>query len=354
MSIDIMPFFKPPDSLAERFGDFRSPLQFYSGAWVKDAADWKRRRTEILHRWSSLMGQWPPLLEGQHLRIDSSVQRTGYVQHQIRFKWMPNEWTDGYLLVPDDQTAQKRPAVLVVYYEPETAIGMSDKPQRDFARQLVKSGFVTLSIGTRAASQRREFSLYYPSIAHAEVQPLSMLAYAAANAWHVLANVSQVDSTRVGIMGHSFGGKWAMFASCLFDKFACAVWSDPGVVFDETKGSAVNYWEPWYLGYYPPPWRNVWRRHGNVENAQGLYPGLIAKGFNLHELHALMAPRPFLVSGGEADPVERWIPLNHTRKVNQLLGYEDRVAMTNRATHTPDEKSNRQAIAFFNRFLGQK
>lgn len=27
-----------------------------------------------------------------------------------------------------------------------------------------------------------------------------------------------------------------MFASCLYDKFACAAWSDPGIVFDETKG----------------------------------------------------------------------------------------------------------------------
>lgn len=44
-----------------------------------------------------------------------------------------------------------------------------------------------------------------------------------------------------------------MFASCLYDKFACAAWSDPGIVFDETKRGYINYWEPWYLGYYPPP-----------------------------------------------------------------------------------------------------
>lgn len=46
-----------------------------------------------------------------------------------------------------------------------------------------------------------------------------------------------------------------MFASCLYEKFACAVWSDPGIVFDETKGGYINYWEPWYLGYYTPPWK---------------------------------------------------------------------------------------------------
>ena len=111
--------------------------------------------------------------------------------------------------------------------------------------------------------------LYYPSINNATVAPLSMLAYAAANSWHLLASLEDVDSERIGIVGHSFGGKWAMFASCLFDKFACAAWSDPGIMFDEERAS-VNYWEPWYLGYHPPPWR----KRGLITEdnpAQGLY-----------------------------------------------------------------------------------
>ena len=43
--------------------------------------------------------------------------------------------------------------------------------------------------------------------------------------------------------GHSYGGKKAMFASCLYDKFSCAAWSDGGIVFDEKRAN-VNYWEP--------------------------------------------------------------------------------------------------------------
>jgi acetyl esterase/lipase len=224
------------------------------------------------------------------------------------------------------------------------------KPYRDFAYQLAKRGFVTLSIGTTEATEAKTFSLYYPSIENAEVQPLSMLAYAAANAWHVLANVEEVDAERIGIAGHSFGGKWAMFASCLFEKFACAVWSDPGIVFDQSRPS-VNYWEPWYLGYHPKPWRE--RGLITKENpAKGLYPELIKNGFDLTDLHALMAPRPFLVSGGSEDPPERWKALNHTIAVNKLLGYRNRVAMTNRVEHSPNEESNEQIYKFFEYFLG--
>jgi hypothetical protein len=85
--------------------------------------------------------------------------------------------------------------------------------------------------------------------------------------------------------------------------------------------------------------------------AKGAYPRLRAEGHDLHELHALMAPRPFLVSGGAEDPLERWIPLNHSIAVNSLLGQTNRVAMTNRPEHAPNEESNAQMVAFFEHFL---
>jgi hypothetical protein len=64
-----------------------------------------------------------------------------------------------------------------------------------------------------------------------------------------------------------------------------------------------------------------------------------------------MAPRPFLVSGGAEDRPQRWKPLNHAIAVNKLLGYTDRVAMTNRKGHSPTPQSNEQIYLFFERFL---
>lgn len=344
----IQPYFSPPAKFAGYFGDFRTPLQFYDGRPVKKKADWDRRRKEIRSRWHELMGAWPALIEDQELEVIDSVQREDFTEYTVRFFWTPQEKTQGYLLVPDKGANKKNPAVITVYYEPETAIGKG-QPQRDFAYQLTRRGFVTLSIGTTEATAARTYALYYPSLEKAQVQPLSMLAYAAANAWHALANNQYVDEKRIGIMGHSFGGKWAMFASCLFDKFACAVWSDPGIVFEADRES-INYWEPWYLGYHPKPWRK--RGLITKENpAYGLYPKLVGEGYDLHELHALMAPRPFLVSGGAEDPESRWVPLNHTIEVNKLLGYTNRVAMTNRPTHSPNAESNEAAYLFLEYFL---
>lgn len=345
----IAPLFSPSAEFQEEYGDYRSPLKFYNGKAVKTTRDWKKRREEIIEKWSGMMGAWPALITNQRFRMIDSVRRDGFTQYRVSFSWLPDQKTEGYLLVPDGDG--KKPAVITVYYEPETAAGLGrpDLKDRDFAYQLAKRGFVTLSLGTTETTNNKTYSLYYPGIENATVEPLSALACAAANAWNVLAKFSAVDSTRIGIMGHSYGGKWAMFASCLYEKFACAVWSDPGIVFDESRES-VNYWEPWYLGYYPQPWRK--RGLITQENpAKGLYPKLVARGYDLHELHALMAPRPFLVSGGSEDPPKRWVPLNHTIAVNRFLGFENRVAMTNRPDHSPNSDSNEKAFLFLEYFL---
>jgi hypothetical protein len=345
---EIAPHFEPPRQYQNNFGTYRSPLKFYSGRTARTKSEWEERRREIRQRWNQMLGEWPSLITDQTLQVLDSVRKDGFTQYRVSFSWTPNERTEGYLLIPEGQSGKKKPAVITVYYEPETAIG-EGQPLRDFALQLTRRGFVTLSIGTTEATAAKTYALYYPDIDHATVQPLSMLAYAAANAWNVLAKVPEVDSTRIGIIGHSFGGKWAMFASCLYEKFACAVWSDPGIVFEPSREN-INYWEPWYVGYHPRPWR----KRGLVTDdnpAYGAYPKLLSEGYDLHELHALMAPRPFLVSGGEEDPPKRWIPLNHTIAVNKLLGVKNRVAMTNRPEHSPDENSNRAAYLFLEYFL---
>jgi dienelactone hydrolase len=343
---NIAPFFEPPEEWRGQYGDYRSPLIFKDGSKVETAADWARRRKEIRADWMRLMGPWPKLITNPVVQTIEETRRENFLQIKIRFKWTPTEHTTGYLLIPDGKG--RRPAAVTVYYEPETAIGLGKSRHRDFALQLARRGFVTFSIGTTVTTQNRTYAIHYPSIEKATVQPLSMLAYAAANAWHLLARRPEVDSERIGILGHSYGGKWAMFASCLFERFACAAWSDPGIVLD-TRPS-INYWEPWYLGWHPRPWR----KRGvptSSSPVRGLYPRLLKEGRDLHELHALMAPRPFLVSGGSEDSPSRWSPLNHSIAVCKLLGLDNRVAMTNRPEHSPDAASNTAIYDFFEHFL---
>jgi len=336
----LLPFFSPPAEFKNDFGQYKSPLVFADGGKVTSKEDWARRRAEIIKIWTEYLGPWPPLIERPRLEFIERTNRENFVQNRVRVEVAKDQMLDGYLLVPNG--AGKFPAVVVPYYEPESSIGGGKVQLRDFGYQLTKRGFVTLSIGSPGPARE-------PETGAAQCQPLSFLGYVAANCYNALANLTNVDARRIGIVGHSYGGKWAMFGSCLYDKFACGVWSDPGIVFDEARPN-VNYWEPWYLGNEP----GVKRKPGvpTADNRRtGPYKRLIADGRDLHELHALMAPRPFLVSGGSEDQHERWRALNHSIAVNAVLGFTNRVAMTNRPKHDPTEESNEQIYRFFEHFL---
>jgi hypothetical protein len=335
----LAPFFHAPKEYAGDLGSYKSPLKFYDGSPVKSAADWPKRRQEILKYWNDAMGPWPALIEKPKIEYLDKERGDAYTRCHVRLEIAPGRTTDdAYLLTPDGEGPF--PAVLVVFYDAKSGIGEGKGP--DFARQLARRGFVALSLGSPPAS-------FFPDKEKAQLQPLSYHAYVAANCYAALASLPQVDPKRIGVVGHSYGGKWAMFASCLYEKFACAAWSDPGVVFDEKRAN-VNYWEPWYLGYEP----GRERKPGIPDETNprtGAYKRLIEEGHDLHELHALMAPRPFLVSGGSEDKPERWKALNHAIAVNRLLGFDDRVAMTNRKDHRPTEESNEQICLFFEAFL---
>ncbi|MBN2313696.1 MAG: alpha/beta fold hydrolase [Sedimentisphaerales bacterium] len=347
----IAPFFNPPSKFAGNFGEYKSPLIFDDGTKVKSPADWQRRRKEILQTWTGFMGDWPPLIDKPTIEYLAKERRENFIQHQVRVEIAPKgQMVDGYLLVPDREKLM--PAVIVVYYDPKTGVGLG-REGRDFGYQLAKRGFVALSIGTpEFASLKAPYKpLYDWGEGDTPLQPLSALAYVAANCHTTLANLPEVDPKRIAVMGHSYGGKWAMFASCLYEKFACGVWSDPGIVFDEKRPN-VNYWEPWYLGYDPDRQRERGVPSDDKPRT-GPYEKMFLHGYDLHELHVLMAPRPFLVSGGAEDRPERWKALNHSIEVNTLLGYKNRVAMTNRKTHGPTPESNEQIYVFLKHFLAE-
>lgn len=326
----------PPAEFAGDLGAFRPVLRFEDGRLVRTAAEWSERRSEIWGYWHRVMGPWPALIARPKLEVLASESREGFLQKRVRIELAAGQASEAWLLAPAGQGPFA--AVLVPFYEPETSIGLG-KPGRDFAYQLTRRGLVTLSIGSPGGDA------WKPDRGGAACQPLSYLAYLAANAANALANLPEVDPERLGVVGHSYGGKWALFAGAFCDRFAAVAVSDPGIVWDETRPN-VNYWEPWYLGLDPQRTRTP--GVVTIENPRtGAYRQLVEAGHDLHELHALIAPRPWFVSGGSEDPPERWRALNHAVAVSHLLGFTNRVGMTHRAAHDPTPESNEQLCRFF-------
>jgi hypothetical protein len=354
----LAPYYQPPAEFAGELGSYRSPLKRPDGSLVTTPAEWAALRKELLASWHDRLGPWPAIVEKPAVKVLESNERDGIKHERLEIQISPRGHTvEAHLLIPARKDDKKLPAVFVPFYEPLTSIGRGDsgKGTHDYGLQLVKRGFVTLSIGTPGGLD--EIGKLPAAGAGADEkppvrQPLTVLAYVAANCHTALAQRPEVDPDLIGIIGLSYGGKWSMFASCLHEKFACAVWSDPGIVFNE-KNSNVNYWEPWYLGYDPA----TRRKEGVPSDANprtGLYKELRAAGDDLTDLHALMAPRPVLVSGGTEDPPRNWIALNHLIAVNNVLGQKNRVAMTARQGHIPTPAALELELSFLEYWLKQR
>src|SRR5262249_53127592 len=208
------PFAQPPEEFAAKFGSYRSPLKFTDGTVVKSAEDWARRRDEILKTWHKRLGPWPPLVERPATKKLEKVERDGCTEYQVQVQASPEgRWVDGYLLLP--KGSGPFPAVVVPFYEPLTSIGRGAKGRgvgtHDYGLQLVRRGFVTLSIGTPGSLDRLGGDTRNALIKAGEElrrQPLTLLAYVAANCLTALAQMPEVDAGRIGIIGLSYGGKW--------------------------------------------------------------------------------------------------------------------------------------------------
>ena len=120
----------------------------------------------------------------------------------------------------------------------------------------------------------------------------------------ILAGRPEVDPERIGAVGHSLGAKEVLYLAALDGRVRATVSSEGGV------GITFSNWDaPWYLG-------------SQVRE----------KGFahEQHELLALVAPRPFLLVGGDsADGVASWPFVDAAMPVYRLYGGTPRLGLFN-------------------------
>lgn len=97
----------------DNYGNYRSPLLLNNGDTIKNVNDWNKKRKKIKDTWMNLMGKWPPIIKNQKFEILDTLKRENFYQYRVRFYWVPNEQTEGYLLIPDKRG--KKPAIISVF-----------------------------------------------------------------------------------------------------------------------------------------------------------------------------------------------------------------------------------------------
>jgi len=325
---------KPPYT---DLGDDQHLEPIFASGVVPTRLAWKRRRAELLQQVCRVLGK-PSFRSFAHAaevvdhwdQPDCSAtlvrQATGPKTRQLLLK-----------LEPHGAGRSLRPGAVVPFYHPDDMAGLDLKERKpitegrviQFGRHLVQQGYVVVCteafpFNTVSEQQNNKGFDWWPAAAHTLLSEnprwtgMAKLAWDTSLAVDYLLSQERIDTERIVCIGHSLGGKMAFYAGALDERIKAVVGNDFGLGF-----SFTNWDDPWYLGdriHRPDfPWAH-------------------------HHVLALMAPRAFLLIGGEFDQPASWQYLNAVKPVYQLFGRSEALGFFDHASgHRPTEAAVRLA-----------
>ncbi|MFH1268460.1 MAG: dienelactone hydrolase family protein, partial [Planctomycetota bacterium] len=209
--------------------------------------------------------------------------------------------------------------------------GVEGKPEKAFGLKMARRGYVVFC--PRCFLWSSDLSIPYMEhvqrfrARHPGSKGMAKMLFDAVVALDVLAGLPEVDPKRLGAVGHSLGAKEVLYLAALDDRVQAAVSSEGGI------GTRFSNWDaPWYLG----------------EEIRG-----DAFAHEHHELLALVAPRPFLLLGGDsADGDRSWPFIEAALPVYRLYGDTPRVGLFNHRTgHNVPPEAERRIDQWFDAYL---
>ncbi len=274
----------PAMTQAESLGHIEPLLQDESGQAIDSLVQWKSRREVIRSRWMEFLGPMPDPRPEVKLEIVKTEVMPTIVRQLIRYEGEPGIFVEGYLLMPNSVAGdtQKRPAILAMHPTTNATIddiaGISGQDTKQFGLLLAQRGFIVFCprcfLWQDADSLNDAVAMHRAK--HPNTTGMAKMLYDAMRGVDVLASLPQTDVNRIGAIGHSLGAKEALYLAAFDERIKVAVASEGGLGFRSTNWNAS-----WYLG--------------EAINDSAL-------PLNHHQLLGLIAPRPFLVLGGESGP----------------------------------------------------
>ena len=238
--------------------------------------------------------------------------------YQVVLDVYPDVMAYGLLVLPNDiKPGEKRPVVVCQHGlegRPENVIGKPGfSSYKAFATQLAERGFITFAPQNLYLFKDRFRTL------QRKANPIKKTLFSVIVPQHQqitdwLKTLPNVDGTRIGFYGLSYGGKSAMRIPPLVSNYALSICS-----------ADFNDWV-WKNASSRSPYSYVWTMEYEIFEFD------LGSTFNYSEMAALIAPRPFMVERGHFDgvaPDER-VALEFA-KVRHLyqakLGLGDRAAI---------------------------
>jgi len=302
----------PETPVLENSGRIAPLLKTADGQEIRILEEWQQQRTNIESAWQSFLGPMPKP-QGLNLTILKSEQSGTVTRQLIEYDAEPGQRVQGYLLRPTGRSG-RLPAIVGLHQTTNSSIdeiaGVSGRDAMQLGLKLAQRGFVVMC--PRCFLWQDVTSLNDAVAKHRQRNPqalgMAKMLYDAKRAVDVLESLDDVDKTRIGSIGHSLGAKEVLYLAAFDQRIKASVSCEGGIGFRSTNWDA-----PWYLG-----------------------PAIGDPDFalNHHQLLALIAPRPFLVAGGEsgpgaADGDRSWVLLNAATPVWKLYSPQSRLGLLN-------------------------
>ena len=259
----------------------------------KTRDDWRKWRPRFLRRLRRNLGPRPPAAPAR-LEVLERVEMDGYVREKIIFNSDAFSSVVAYVLIPQGAgRSDRRPAVLCAHGHGQGKIGAAgiiDDYQKAFAVKLAKKGFVTMAPDWRTFGERLDrdewvrrpsrdgCNVAYLAYAYFGYQLLHLNICDAQKCLDYLQSRPEVDGSRLGCMGCSFGGTMTTYISALDERIKAAVI----VCYLSTLADAL-----------------LDRGRGNTCGSQFMF-GLRQIG-DIADVAGLIAPRPCMVQVGSKD-----------------------------------------------------
>jgi dienelactone hydrolase len=279
------------------------------------------------------LGRQPKTIPPPNARIIEVTERGRYTLQKLTYQAEPGEFVPAYLLIPANIRG-RAPAIICPHQTTQAGkkepAGLAGNPQLHTAVHLVERGYVTLTFDALCFGERHDpASGHYGDAIpfyrkHPQWSLLGKMAWDVSRAIDYLQTLDFVNPSRIGSIGHSHGGYTTLWAMALDQRLKAGV-SNCG--FDTFRIDG-NTWR-WsratallpLLGYY------ITNSRINMDFYRGVPDsGVINVPFDLHQLLALIAPRPVLLSTSDDDfvfPNGGWSvrrSLQRLQPVYQLLG----------------------------------
>lgn len=253
---------------------------------ITELDQWQKKREDIISRLYNTIGTPPVPRNTRSIETVSEVDLQKYTRRKICYRARKDSIT-AYLLIPHD-VILPAPAVVAMHQYVDSGkdevVGLSGCKDFAYGDELAKRGYIVIAPDYLTAGER-----IYPGEKPFESKPFyerypgwSMVGKNMEDsmaAVDVLYTIDCVDKERIGAIGHSHGGHNSMFAMAVDDRIRAGVSNCGMSAFSEEEFRLEWSLEEGYI--YIPALRKYF--------LEDLEPP-----FDIHEVAALIAPRPFL------------------------------------------------------------